>query len=245
MRPEIESVVEVIRDRYDEDLSLCALADMARLSSFHMSRIFRQETGLPPTRFLSAVRQEVAKRKLLCTSDRVADISVQVGYSSLGSFTTRFTKSVGVPPGRFRRLAQLGQTAIDFTAGMMDDAPFAYGSFRGRVYRSDGLDDEPVFVAAIPPLARYERPSRCCRTEFGTGGWNIEYVPEGPWHIQAVSRRCGGGKRPIVVESAGPFYVAPGSVITVDLVLKSPSQTRVYDAERATIGAALPELFAS
>ncbi len=245
MRSEIESVVEVIRDRYYEDLSLCALAEMARLSSFHMSRLFHKETGLPPTRFLSAVRQEVAKRKLLCTSDRVADISVQVGYSSLGSFTTRFTNSVGVSPGRFRRLALLGQTAIDFTAGQMDDAPFAYGSFRGRVYRSDGQDDEPVFVAAIPPLTRHERPARCRRIPSGSGDWNIDFVPEGIWYLQAVSRRAGGGKRPIAVESVGPFYVAPGSTVTVDLVLKSPSQAQVFDAERATIGAKLPELFSS
>lgn len=234
-----------MRDRYHEDLSLCSLAGMARLSSFHMSRIFRQETGLPPNRFLSAVRQEVAKRKLLCTSDRVADISVQVGYSSLGSFTTRFTKSVGVSPGRFRRLAQLGQTAIDFTAGKVDDAPFTYGSFRGRVHRSDGLDDEPVFVAAIPPLAGGERPSRCCRTGCGSVDWNIEYVPEGSWYIQAVSRRVGGGKHPYMVECVGPFHIARGSVVSVDIVLKPPSQTRGFDSERATIGAALPDLFAS
>lgn len=245
MRSEIESVVEVIRDRYHEDLPLCMLADRARLSSYHMSRIFHQETGLPPTRFLAAVRQEVAKRKLLYTSDRISDISVQVGYSSLGSFTTRFTKSVGVSPGRFRRIALLGQTAIDFTAGKTDDAPFAYGAFRGRVFRSDGQDDEPVFVAAIPPRARNERPSRCRRIQSSSGNWNIDFVPEGLWYIQAVSRRSGGGKRPIVVESAGPFYVSPGSVVTVNLVLKSPSQTRFFDAERATIGAALPELFDS
>ncbi|TXS51908.1 helix-turn-helix domain-containing protein [Streptomyces sp. t39] len=245
MRPEIESVVEAIRHRYDEELSLCVLADTARLSSFHMARIFRQETGLPPARFLTAVRQEVAKRKLLCTSDRVADISVQVGYSSLGTFTTRFTRSVGVSPGRFRRLAQLGPAAVDFTAGRKDDAPFAYGSFRGRIFRSDGQEDEPVFVAAIPPLTRQERPARCCRMEQGTGTWRIEYVPEGPWHIQAVSRRAGGGKQPIAVGTAGPFYISPGSTVTVDLVLQPPSRVRIFDAERATIGAALPELFAS
>ncbi|CAM5280302.1 hypothetical protein GCM10010329_78740 [Streptomyces spiroverticillatus] len=243
MRSEIESVVEVMRDRYDEDLSLHVLADTARLSSFHMSRLFHQETGLPPARFLSAVRQEVAKRKLLCTSDRVADISVQVGYSSLGSFTTRFTKSVGVSPGRFRRLALLGQTAIEFTAGRTDDAPFAYGSFCGRLRRSDGQDDEPVFVAAIPPLTRNEHPSRCRRICNGKGFWNIDFVPEGVWYLQAVSRRTGGGKRPIAIASAGPFYVAAGSTVDVDLVLKSPSQTQVFDRERATIGAKLPELF--
>ncbi|MDJ1133683.1 helix-turn-helix domain-containing protein [Streptomyces iconiensis] len=244
MRSEIECVVEVMRTRYHEELTLCALADSARLSSFHMARIFRQETGLPPARFLAAVRQEVAKRKLLYTSDRVADISVQVGYSSLGSFTTRFTKSVGVSPGRFRRLAQLGQTAIDFSAGRVDDAPFAYGAIQGTVTRGDGQYDQPVFVAAVPPLG-HERPARCCRADSGTGRWNVQYVPEGSWYVQAVSHRSGAGKLPIAVASAGPFCVVPGSVITVELDLKSPSQTRVFDVERAAIGAALPDLFAA
>jgi AraC family transcriptional regulator len=249
MRPEIERVVIGIREGYGEELSLADLGQMARLSPFHMARLFREETGLPPAAFLMAVRMEEARRKLLQTKDSVADISIQVGYTSLGAFTTRFTKMIGVSPGRYRRLAALGADAVGLVVGD-DSAPCAYGSIVGRIHRGDGMDDEAVYIAAFPAGATGDDPAschrlaRCRRVERSTGTWRIAHVPEGRWFVQAVSRTTDRGKEPIVIGTAGPLRISAGTSAAVDLVLERPDRARPVDDARFLLGSALPELFA-
>ncbi|GAA4872546.1 helix-turn-helix transcriptional regulator [Saccharopolyspora cebuensis] len=79
------------------------LARSASLSPFHFHRVFRMVTSATPGRFLAAARMAEAKRLLVRTSMSVTDICIQVGYSSLGTFTTQFTRLVGVSPRRFRQ----------------------------------------------------------------------------------------------------------------------------------------------
>ncbi|MEU4116047.1 helix-turn-helix transcriptional regulator [Kitasatospora sp. NPDC028055] len=231
-------------------MTLAELGEMARLSPFHMARLFRQETGLPPASFLTTVRLEEARRRLLRSSDSVADIAVRCGYTSVGAFTTRFTKEVGVPPGRFRRLSRLGAEAVDFVAGGVESA-CAYGSVRGQVERSDGLVDEPVFVAAFaaPPggqlkLGRAARPARCHRIAQA-GAWRIPHVPEGTWVIQSVSRAGGTGRDAVVVATAGPLRVVAGEGVVVRLRLAPPDGDHPDNDVRAVLGYALPDLFVS
>nr|ABS50455.1 NapR1 [Streptomyces aculeolatus] len=94
----VRHAVTTIRERFFEPLSLDDLAQSVRVSKYHFLRVFTRVTGVTPGRFLSAVRLHEAKRLLLSTSLTVADISAQVGYSSTGSFTRRFTESVGLSP---------------------------------------------------------------------------------------------------------------------------------------------------
>lgn len=83
------------------------LADMAAsgfYSQFHFHRVFTRHTGTTPGRFLTALRMQEAKRLLAHTSATVMSISDEIGYQSIGSFTTQFTRLVGISPGRFREL---------------------------------------------------------------------------------------------------------------------------------------------
>jgi AraC family transcriptional regulator len=98
----VEQAINCMWERYSEPLSLADIARSAILSRFHFARVFKAETGLSPGQFLAAVRIHQAKRMLLGTSMSVAEVSVAVGYNSLGSFTTRFTDNVGMSPSRFR-----------------------------------------------------------------------------------------------------------------------------------------------
>jgi AraC family transcriptional regulator len=241
MRSEIERVVEGIRARYDEDLSLTTLAEMARLSPFHMARLFRQETGLPPARFLATVRLEEAKKKLLSTESSVADISAEVGYASLGTFTTRFTRSIGVSPGRYRRLGLL-QTVVGFTP-TAEDAPFAYGAVIGRITRTDELIGEEVFIGAFSGSMTRDRPVRCCRVARSDDTWCISNVPEGRWYIEGASQSIGRGEDSIVMGSVGPIDVQPGEVIECELSLVSAAKARLADMNRRPLAYALPTIF--
>src|SRR5579884_237494 len=102
----VERAIVMMRERFMEPLSLQNLADVAQLSPFHFNRIFRRITGVSPSVFLAALRLEQAKKLLLTTKGSVTDICFDVGYTSLGTFTSRFNQLVGMPPSRFRRLAQ-------------------------------------------------------------------------------------------------------------------------------------------
>src|SRR5260370_24577918 len=106
MNSAVEGAIGSRWEGYREPLSLTDIAKSAILSRFHFSRVFREVTGLSPGRYLSAVRIYEAKRLLVSTSLSVTDISFEVGYNILGSFTNRFTASVGISPARFRRSPQ-------------------------------------------------------------------------------------------------------------------------------------------
>jgi AraC family transcriptional regulator len=99
-----------VLDCMGEDLSAALpLAELARIgmfSPFHFHRVFRTVTSETPGRFLAALRMAEARRLLLHSGLTVAAISGRVGYTSVGTFTTQFTRLVGVSPERFRRLVR-------------------------------------------------------------------------------------------------------------------------------------------
>ncbi len=82
------------------------MSRVAYLSTFHFNRVFHQITGLPPAKFISAMRLDEAKRLLLNTNQSITDICFEVGYNSLSTFTRRFTQRVGLGPREFRYLAE-------------------------------------------------------------------------------------------------------------------------------------------
>ncbi|MFI5495979.1 helix-turn-helix domain-containing protein [Actinoplanes sp. NPDC051859] len=98
--------IGTMREHLGEDLPLRTLAQAAWLSPFHFHRVFHRLTDSTPARFLAAWRIAEAKRLLAYKDDSVTDVCMQVGYASLGTFTSQFTRVVGVSPGRFRRLVQ-------------------------------------------------------------------------------------------------------------------------------------------
>ena len=105
--------VRHMRENLADNHSLHILAASALLSPYHFHRVFRQVTRCTPHRFLTAWRMEEAKRLLANQRTNVTDVCMQVGYTSVGTFTTQFTRMVGIPPTRFRQLMrQFGETSF-------------------------------------------------------------------------------------------------------------------------------------
>jgi AraC-like DNA-binding protein len=88
--------------RYAEPLGVDDLARAAGLSRSHFSREFRRAFGEPPHTYLLTRRLERAAALLRATDQSVAEICMAVGLQSVGSFTTSFTRTFGVPPTRYR-----------------------------------------------------------------------------------------------------------------------------------------------
>ncbi|MER7458843.1 AraC family transcriptional regulator [Micromonospora sp. NPDC126480] len=102
----VARVVSRMKNRLHEPLTLTELARTEHFSPFHFHRVFRETTTTTPARFLAALRMAEARRLLVHSQLTVTEVSTRVGYHSTGTFTTQFTRLVGVPPERFRRLAR-------------------------------------------------------------------------------------------------------------------------------------------
>ncbi len=105
-----------VRDRIDREyaqpLDVEELARGAHMSAGHLSREFRLAYGESPYGYLMTRRIERAMALLRRGDFSVTDVCFAVGCSSLGTFSTRFTELVGVPPSTYRR------EAARATAGM-------------------------------------------------------------------------------------------------------------------------------
>jgi AraC-like DNA-binding protein len=98
-----------VRDRIDREyaqpLDVEALARDAHMSPGHFSRQFRLAYGESPYSYLMTRRIERAMALLRRGDLNVTEVCFEVGCSSLGTFSTRFTELVGTPPSDYRRHA--------------------------------------------------------------------------------------------------------------------------------------------
>ena len=103
-----------VRDRIDREyaqpLDVEALARGAHMSAGHLSREFRAAYGESPYGYLMTRRIERAMALLRRGDLSVTEVCFAVGCSSLGTFSTRFSELVGMPPSTYRRHAA-GATA--------------------------------------------------------------------------------------------------------------------------------------
>ena len=108
----LRRVHDRIDREYAQPLDVEALARDAAMSAGHLSREFRAAYGESPYSYLMTRRIERAMTLLRRGDLSVTEVCFEVGCSSLGTFSTRFTELVGVPPSVYRR--ESGQA----TAGM-------------------------------------------------------------------------------------------------------------------------------
>jgi AraC-like DNA-binding protein len=105
-----------VRDRIDRDyaqpLDVEALARDAHMSAGHLSRQFKLAYGESPYSYLMTRRIERAMALLRRGDLSVTEVCFEVGCASLGTFSTRFSELVGMPPSVYR------QEAADATNGM-------------------------------------------------------------------------------------------------------------------------------
>ncbi|HEY7342537.1 MAG TPA: helix-turn-helix transcriptional regulator [Ktedonobacterales bacterium] len=233
----VERVIQSMSARLSEPLSLEEMAEIAYLSPFHFNRVFRSITDIPPGEFLASLRLEAAKRLLLTTTLSVTDVCFELGYTSLGTFTTRFKQLIGLSPLQLRQMAddladapiqpllvahsemrRLNAVHVNGVSGSIT----APDSFTGLIFA--GLF--PKFIAQNGPVA--------CTTIPAPGAFQISLVPDGryyllaaalPWSQNALTYLLpergllvGVSERPVVVH--GGRASAP-----VELTLRPPCPT--------------------
>lgn len=184
----VERVIKAVTERLNEPLSLREMSSIAYASPFHFNRIFHQATGLPPARFFGVMRLEAAKRLLLTTPLSVTEVCYEVGYNSLGTFTRRFTRSVGVTPCALRRLPERLSPAL-FESLCASYAERQNASRRvsvsGTVHASTTVEGA-VFVGLFRANVPQTYPVGGTIL-MGAGDFTIADVPDGVYYLLAVA----------------------------------------------------------
>lgn len=102
-RWQLNRVIDLMRARLAEDISLGEIAAAANLSPSHFARSFRKATGISPHRFLVQLRLDKTRGLLRATKLAIVDISAEVGYPDPGYRARVFRKELGITPAAYRR----------------------------------------------------------------------------------------------------------------------------------------------
>ena len=227
--------IQTMHTHLHERLTLEDLASVAYLSPSHFHRVFCRLIGIPPGEFLSALRLQAARRLLVTTSLSVTDICFEVGYTSIGSFTTRFTQLVGLSPRLLRQRAHAFEPPPAEPAGLCPTPPTgmprkhallgrisAPATFRGTIY-----------VGLFPSPIPQGRPVRCTRLR-SPDVYLLHDVPDGVYHLRAAAFPVSAdlhssllpGEKLLLGNNASPLVMRHGQVSgDPDLVLHPPRLT--------------------
>jgi AraC-like DNA-binding protein len=96
----IQQARHYIDEHFAQGISLSQLADHVSLSPYYLLRVFRAEVGMPPYTYLESVRIRHAQR-LIEAGKPLAEVAVEVGFSSQSHLTHRFKQIIGVTPGQY------------------------------------------------------------------------------------------------------------------------------------------------
>ena len=231
----IERAIQTMHTHLHEELTLEDLASVACLSPSYFHHVFRRLTGIPPGEFLLALRFQEARRLLLTTPLKVIDICFEVGYTSIGSFTSHFTQRVGLSPRELRQRAQAFEPLPLEPARLSDTtssgAPLknallgrisAPATFRGTIYVG-------LFTTPIPQAM----PVRCTRLN-SPGLYLLHGMADGVYHLRAAAFPVAAdlrssllpGAKMLVGSNASPLVIRHGHISgEPDLVLHPPRLT--------------------
>ena len=229
----ITPVVRAMRENLASGLTLADMADIACLSPFHFHRVFHQAAGIPPGQFLTALRMDAAKRLLLTTTESVADVCFAVGFSSPGTFSTRFAQLVGESPSGFRALPAAFQDAGIWEAGLRMTAPpvTLNTSGMGRIRGPLGFRGI-IFVGAFPKRVPQALPLAGTLLEEPSA-YGLHPIRDGAYYVMVAAVPAGEpqslflpGPGLLVGIGHRPLVIAHGVASEcVDVALRRPLDT--------------------
>lgn len=100
----VREAKKYVEEHYDEKIVLEDLAQIVDLNPVYFSVLFKKETGLNFSAYLTNIRMEAAKEMIRNGNETIAAIAEKVGYKDARYFSQTFTKLIGVKPALYRRL---------------------------------------------------------------------------------------------------------------------------------------------
>lgn len=229
----IASVIATMRRDPTQTLTLHQQAEIAGFSPFHFARLFRDVIGIPPGEFLTALRFERSKRLLLTTDASVTDICFEIGYESLGTFSSRFRQLVGVSPQQFRRFPHILTPEVFRQRDEPSERIGPTGLVMGQISLAEPGPPMSVYIGVFSAAIARGFPT-AGRFVPSHGDYCIEDVPPGVYTLLAAALPVDAGPMAHLVPDktlrvgvgSSKIVISPqGGVAFCDVVLRkiSPS----------------------
>lgn len=103
MKDSIPRILSYMKVSLTEESTIEEVAQHFGYSKFHFSREFKRHTGFSAADYLSSLKIERAKQELLRDDHSITEAGFDAGYSSIGTFSTTFTKKTGLSPREYKR----------------------------------------------------------------------------------------------------------------------------------------------
>jgi AraC family transcriptional regulator len=113
----LDKAVELLHDRYLEDLSIANVANGIGIHPVHLARSFRRHFRCSPGEFTRFCRLERAVRMLMRSDRSLSEIALESGFADQSQFSRAFARDLGIAPGEYRRAAGVQR----FRAGMFQN----------------------------------------------------------------------------------------------------------------------------
>jgi AraC-like DNA-binding protein len=128
---------DMLREVHDRPLTIDEVARAAAMSPFHFIRQFKSLFGDTPHQFRIRARLDLARQMLAIEDRPVTRVCMDVGCSSLGSFSDLFARRVGVPPSTYQRRARAmivvpGTVPKELFPGCLNLMGAAFATFEKR-----------------------------------------------------------------------------------------------------------------
>lgn len=198
----IHDAILFIQENLDKDLSLEKLANEAAYSPYHFSRMFKKHVGVPPKYYVSSMRLQLAKRLLLDTNFPIRDIGFEVGQQSLGTFTTRFTKSIGITPAAFRTAQTNSNQYMTnlksnkrLSTERQNSSP--YHQLVGSIH-TEGNFDGIIFIGIFPKPIPEGLPIRGTLL-MEVSEFELNHIPVGIYYLMATALSWGTDSKSILI----------------------------------------------
>jgi AraC-like DNA-binding protein len=149
----VERAIRHMKLHLADPLDLDEIAEIAAVSKFHLVRVFDEITGTTPHHFLACLRIQRAKELLLDGESSITDVCMEVGYSSLGSFSKTFTALVGFSPQYFRSMPKR-LNAVQFAKAVFGFLASRYQAMRPQL---EGIVDGPTKPAGFTFIGTFTK----------------------------------------------------------------------------------------
>jgi len=98
----VRKALDYLSEHCTDGFDLGRVAEASGLSKYHLDRVFKQSTGLSPSRYMTNLRLDKAKLLLTNSLTPIADVAVELGFSDQSHFTHVFKRFIGVTPKAYR-----------------------------------------------------------------------------------------------------------------------------------------------